>query len=234
MLFRSKQKISDSLIDYNDEVIDIEYVGERETIDITVTGDSLFFCNDILTKNSIGLAATCDVMCSIWQEEEDKELGQSRKQRQESKDTNRKILLGLSLTPLTKEIAQQLGYDEKARGLIITDIDMGSSAASKNLKIGDLIMEAQKEKIETFDDARLKEGIVREFDSYENMSNSIYREFSKKKKQIENDIDKIKTFSGSETAPKGNISPPNTPTSAVSVAVPRLLIVQFCQMVFSQ
>ena len=27
------------------------------------------------TSESIGLAATCDVMCSIWQEEEDKELG---------------------------------------------------------------------------------------------------------------------------------------------------------------
>lgn len=66
---------TDKLIDYNDEIISIEDAGEMETMDITVTGDSLFYCNDILTKNSIGLAATCDIMCSIWQEEEDKELG---------------------------------------------------------------------------------------------------------------------------------------------------------------
>lgn len=70
-----KTKISDSLIDYNDEITEIEFLGERETIDISVTGDSLFYCNDILTKNSIGLAATCDVICSLWQEEEDRELG---------------------------------------------------------------------------------------------------------------------------------------------------------------
>jgi glutamine amidotransferase PdxT len=70
-----KNTISDSKINYNDEIVSIEPVGEMETIDISVTGDSLFFCNDILTKNSIGLAATCDVICSLWQEEEEKELG---------------------------------------------------------------------------------------------------------------------------------------------------------------
>ena len=70
-----KNTISDSKIDYNDEIVSIEPVGEMETIDISVTGDSLFFCNDILTKNSIGLAATCDVICSLWQEEHEKELG---------------------------------------------------------------------------------------------------------------------------------------------------------------
>jgi hypothetical protein len=70
-----KTKLSDSLINYNDEIISIEFVGEKETIDISVTGDSLFYCNGILTKNSIGLAATCDVICSLWQEDEDRELG---------------------------------------------------------------------------------------------------------------------------------------------------------------
>lgn len=70
-----KTKISDGLIDYNDEITEIEYLGEKETIDISVTGDSLFYCNSILTKNSIGLAATCDVICSLWQEDEDRELG---------------------------------------------------------------------------------------------------------------------------------------------------------------
>jgi len=70
-----KNFLSDSKIDYNDEIVNIEPVGEMETIDISVTGDSLFYCNNILTKNSIGLAATCDVICSLWQEEEEKQLG---------------------------------------------------------------------------------------------------------------------------------------------------------------
>ena len=70
-----KNAISDKLIDYNDEIVEIEFLGELETIDISVTGDSLFYCNDILTKNSIGLASTADLICSLWREEEDIELG---------------------------------------------------------------------------------------------------------------------------------------------------------------
>jgi hypothetical protein len=70
-----KNAITDKLINYNDEIVSIDYLGERETIDISVTGDSLFYCNDILTKNSIGLASTADLICSLWREEEDIELG---------------------------------------------------------------------------------------------------------------------------------------------------------------
>ena len=70
-----KNKISDALINYNDEITEITFLGDKETIDISVTGDSLFYCNDILTKNSIGLASTCDIICSLWQTEEDRELG---------------------------------------------------------------------------------------------------------------------------------------------------------------
>ena len=70
-----KNQISDKSIDYNDEIVSIEFVGDRETVDITVTGDSLFFCNGILTKNSIGLAATADLIASLWQSDEDREIG---------------------------------------------------------------------------------------------------------------------------------------------------------------
>jgi hypothetical protein len=70
-----KNLVTDKKIRYNDKIVNIEYLGDMETIDISVTGDSLFYCNGILTKNSIGLAATCDVICSLWQEPEDKELG---------------------------------------------------------------------------------------------------------------------------------------------------------------
>ena len=62
-----KECISDSSIEYNDEILSIEDIGELETIDITVTGDNLFYCNNILTKNSIGLAATMDFMAGIIQ-----------------------------------------------------------------------------------------------------------------------------------------------------------------------
>jgi hypothetical protein len=38
--------------DTEDEIISIEYVGEQETIDINVSGNRLFYANDILTHNS--------------------------------------------------------------------------------------------------------------------------------------------------------------------------------------
>jgi len=71
-----KSELSDKLIDYNDEIISIEDVGILQTIDITVTGDNLFYCNDILTKNSIGLPQTCDLMLALISTEELEELGQ--------------------------------------------------------------------------------------------------------------------------------------------------------------
>ncbi len=38
--------------DIFDEIVSIEYIGEKETIDITVSGNHLFYANDILTHNS--------------------------------------------------------------------------------------------------------------------------------------------------------------------------------------
>lgn len=70
-----KNNISDSKIDYNDEIVEIEELDDMETVDISVTGDQLFYCNGILTKNSIGVAATADVIMSIFQSEEDMEMG---------------------------------------------------------------------------------------------------------------------------------------------------------------
>lgn len=60
-----KNEKTDRLIDYNDSIISIEEVGELETTDISVSGDNLFYCNGILTKNSFGLPATADLMIAL-------------------------------------------------------------------------------------------------------------------------------------------------------------------------
>ena len=65
-----KQRVSDATIDYNDEIVSIEPVGDKETIDISVSGDNLFYCRGILTKNSFGLPATADFMAAIYTNEE--------------------------------------------------------------------------------------------------------------------------------------------------------------------
>jgi hypothetical protein len=69
-----------------DKIVSIEYIGELDTIDISVSNNNLFFANDILTHNcgfdtqdpdlttiseSIGLAATADFIASVFQQEGD-------------------------------------------------------------------------------------------------------------------------------------------------------------------
>ena len=68
--------LTDSKIDYDDEIVSIEYVGPCETVDIAVTGDNLFICNDILTKNSMGIVMTLDFFFALISTDELKEMGQ--------------------------------------------------------------------------------------------------------------------------------------------------------------
>ena len=60
-----KNEITNKAISYNDEIVSIEEVGTVDTVDISVSGDNLFYCNGILTKNSFGLPATADFMAAI-------------------------------------------------------------------------------------------------------------------------------------------------------------------------
>jgi hypothetical protein len=71
-----KNLISDKNINYNDEIVSIEECGIKETVDISVSGDNLFYCNSILTKNSFGLPATADLMFALISTEELEGLGQ--------------------------------------------------------------------------------------------------------------------------------------------------------------
>ncbi|MDR3671874.1 MAG: DegQ family serine endoprotease [Holophaga sp.] len=54
--------------------------------------------------------------------------------------------LGLSLQPLTPELAQRFGLTEKS-GLVIADVDQGSPAAQAGLQEGDLIVEVNRKRV---------------------------------------------------------------------------------------
>jgi len=58
------------MIHYNDEIVSIKRVGEGEMVDIEVDGDHLFYANNILTKNSLGLPATVDFMAILGIDED--------------------------------------------------------------------------------------------------------------------------------------------------------------------
>lgn len=97
-----KNNISDSKLDYNDEIVSIETVGVKETIDISVSGDNLFYCNDILTKNSFGLPMTVDWMFAIVRTEELDQMGQLMIKQLKSRynDVNyyKRFVIGIDIT----------------------------------------------------------------------------------------------------------------------------------------
>lgn len=94
-----RDALTDSKLVYNDEIVSIEEVGEIETVDITVSGDNLFLCNNILTKNSMGLVHSLDLYFALIRTEELDALGQvmvkQLKNRYGDPSKYRKFVLGL-------------------------------------------------------------------------------------------------------------------------------------------
>ena len=94
-------KLAEQHIDFNDEIESIEILDECELMDITVSRDNLFYANNILTKNSLGVAMTMDFAVALAQTEELMALkqlhGKQLKNRYGNKNDNNKFLLGIDL-----------------------------------------------------------------------------------------------------------------------------------------
>src|SRR5690606_28619188 len=61
-------------------------------------------------------------------------------------------VLGLTLLPLTDDVRTRFGFDPKIKGAIVTAIDPDSPASTKNIRVGDIVTEAQHEPVETPED----------------------------------------------------------------------------------
>lgn len=68
-------------------------------------------------------------------------------------------LLGMTLEPLTPELAARLQLPESASGLVVQNIDASSDASAKGLRVGDLIVEAGQQPVTSLADlnARIDE-----------------------------------------------------------------------------
>ena len=58
-------------------------------------------------------------------------------------------LLGMTLSPLTNELREQLGAGSDMVGLAVTDVDADSEAYEKGLRAGDIITEAGQQKVDS-------------------------------------------------------------------------------------
>ncbi len=61
-------------------------------------------------------------------------------------------MLGLKLATITPELRAKFGLDAKMKGVVVVEIDPQSPAAQKSIKVGDVIVEAAQEQVESPDD----------------------------------------------------------------------------------
>ena len=85
-------------------------------------------------------------------EEEDAGTEAKEPDKNDEEPAKPETVLGLTVTPLTDDLRTQLGFDKKVKGLLVTAIDAEGPASGKNLKLGDVIVEAQQSQIATVAD----------------------------------------------------------------------------------
>ena len=61
---------------------------------------------------------------------------------------------GLTVEPLTPEIAQQLNLDRNVKGVVITDVDPSGAAASAGLREGDVIQQVNGKPVRSTEEVR--------------------------------------------------------------------------------
>jgi serine protease Do len=58
-------------------------------------------------------------------------------------------VLGMTLSAVTPDIAEELGVPEDAAGIVVAEVDPASEAYEKGLRVGDLITEAGQQTVAT-------------------------------------------------------------------------------------
>ncbi len=80
--------------------------------------------------------------------------GDAKPKGESPDDAEQNGKLGLSLQPLTPEIAKQLGIDGQVKGVLVTAVDPNSPAAEEGIRRGDVILEVNRKLVETLADVR--------------------------------------------------------------------------------
>jgi serine protease Do len=65
-----------------------------------------------------------------------------------------KTALGVSVAPLTPELASRLGAPKNVKGLVIEDVNPDGRAADAGLQAGDVIEQANRQPVESVDHLR--------------------------------------------------------------------------------
>jgi S1-C subfamily serine protease len=74
--------------------------------------------------------------------------------RGEEPSSDDKTALGLSVAPLTPELAARVGAPKDAHGLVVEDVNPDGRAADAGLQPGDVIQEVNRQSVRTVDELR--------------------------------------------------------------------------------
>ena len=69
-----------------------------------------------------------------------------------------KTALGVSVSPLTPELASRIGAPKDVRGLIVEDVNPAGRAAEAGIQPGDIIQEVNRQAVRTVDELRAAVG----------------------------------------------------------------------------
>jgi len=67
-------------------------------------------------------------------------------------DPEARVLTGLTVMNLTKEIIRQLGFTKDEKGVVVVRVEPGSPADDAELKKGDIIKEINRKEIDSLDE----------------------------------------------------------------------------------
>jgi serine protease Do len=133
---------------------------------LSVNGEKAEDSNNVRNKVSSAKPGS-EITLSIWRDKKEQELkvtldeysnelakttGKPGEEDDSAPQGKSDKKLGLTLQPLTDAIAKRLGITASAKGLVVMDIDPDGPSAESGIRQGDVIMEVNREKVETTDD----------------------------------------------------------------------------------
>jgi S1-C subfamily serine protease len=103
-----------------------------------------------------GSDATIEVFRDGRRKNLEVEIGELPTDEQEiaSSEETPKLDVGMSVRTLTPEIARELGYEGRTRGVIVTNVDPFGPAAKAGIRVNDVIVQVQDATISDAEDFR--------------------------------------------------------------------------------
>jgi serine protease Do len=104
-----------------------------------------------------GSAATLEIYRDGERKEVEVTIGELPSDEHAAKSTSDaapKLDVGVTVQTLTRDIARQLGYEDGVRGVVVTEVDPFGPAAKAGIRVQDVIMQVQDQKIEDVGDFR--------------------------------------------------------------------------------